>query len=91
MPRSRRTGDLDELPAAVVLEHAIGNQQRQFGAASAEVHVEPAVVVEIGEVAPHRDEDLVEAGLFRHVLKALATQVAIESIGRLRGIRGVRP
>ncbi len=55
-------GDLGEPPAGDVLEHPVGDQSAQVGVAGREVEVEEAVVVEVGEVAPHRAEDHVEAG-----------------------------
>ena len=39
-----------------------GTRVARLGLAGAQVHVEPAVVVEVGEVASHRREDHVEAG-----------------------------
>ena len=72
--------------AADVLEHPVGDQRGQARVAGAEVEVEPAVVVEVGEVAAHRGEDHVEAGFRGHVLECLAAEVAEQPVGR-RSVR----
>ena len=61
----------NRLPADV-LEHAVGDQRGQVRVAGAQVQVEPAVVVEVAEVAAHGGEDHVQAGFLGHVLEALA-------------------
>ena len=85
-------GDLGEPLAADVLEHAVGDQRAQVGVAGAQVEVEEAVVVEVAEVAPHRGEDQVQAGLLGLVLEALAVHVAEEPVrSRGRAAGPIRP
>ena len=51
------------------------------GLAGPQVEVEEAIVVEVGEIASHRGEDQVEAGVLGHVLESLALEVAEEPVG----------
>src|SRR5262249_44867497 len=78
LPRPGGGGDLGEALAADVLEHAVGDERFQVRVARAEVEVEVAVVVEVGEVGAHGGEDLVHAGLLADVLEALAAEVAVQ-------------
>jgi hypothetical protein len=54
---ARRRGDLAETQAVDILEHPVGDEGGQVRLARAEVHVEPAVVVEVAVVGPHGRED----------------------------------
>ncbi len=81
MARPRAGGDLGEALAADVFEHAVGDQSRKAGLARAQIHVEIAVVVEVGVVASHRGKDHVEAGFAGHVFETLSAPIVVELVG----------
>ena len=64
-----------------VLEHPVRHERAQVRIAGPEIEVEEAVVVEVGEVAAHRGEDQVEAGLLRLVLESCPFDVVPEAVG----------
>ena len=82
--------DVLELPSTEVVENPIWNHRPQVGVASAGVEVEPTVVVEITELAPHGEVDLVGAAdTRRDVLEGAVALVAEESrLFRLRRLAG---
>ena len=61
--------------ATDVLEHTVGDKDGQVRLASRQVHVEPAVIVKIGVVAPHGGEDHVQTCLLGDVLETVALQI----------------
>jgi len=79
-------GDVLEAAAAVVAEHAIGNEGGVIGVAGANIEIEPAVVIEIAEIAAHGVKDLVEADLFGDIGEGAVALVA-EEAGAVAGVR----
>src|SRR5207247_4410494 len=75
--RAGRGRNVGKTLAANIFEHAVGDQHVNAGVAGAQVEVEIAVVVEVGEVAAHGGEDPVHPRLCANVLEALAAQVAV--------------
>ena len=73
------------LPAGIA-EHSVGHQRSVIRVAGANVEVEPAVVVEVAEVAAHRVEDFVAVGLFGPIDEGAVALVAVEA-GRLALMR----
>ena len=49
---------------AFVAQHAVGQQRAQVGIAGADIAIEPAIVVYVSEIGPHRQDNIVEAGRF---------------------------
>ncbi len=57
----------------------LGTRVLDVGVARSQVEVEPAVVVEVAEVAPHRGEDQVQAGFLGLILELAAPWTLCQS------------
>src|ERR1700683_5001326 len=60
-------GNVGEVTAFDVVEHPVGDERGEVGVAGAEIHIQPAVVVDIAEIRAHRVYGPVEAGGRRYV------------------------
>ena len=80
MPEER--GDVGESLPPTFLNMRLGTSVAMLRLAGAQVEVEAAVVVEIGEVASHGRIHAVQAGCRGHVLEALAVPVAVQPVRR---------
>src|ERR1035441_7458579 len=80
---SARRRHILEVSALVVAEHALGQERLIKAAARAQVHIQPAVVVQIAKVGRHDGNHAVEPACLRHLAEG-AVVVVVEQ-------EGVRP
>ena len=79
-------GDVLEEASLRVSIHPVRNHREQVRVAGAEVEVEPAVVVEVSEVATHGVEQPIQLHRSRDVLERAVAAIAIEArVGALVG------
>ena len=76
MAEAARGSDILKGAPASIAEHAIGDHRAQGGRTRGHVEVEPAVIVQVNVVAPHRIEHLVEAAGLADIGKSAVASVA---------------
>ena len=76
---SRGGGDIDEPFAREVSEHTIRDQCAKVRVSCPKIKIEQAVVVKVGKVRAHGDEDPFESGFLGDVDKSLAALVQIQA------------
>src|SRR5690349_16455614 len=64
--------------AAVIAKHPVWNNRRKIRISGADVEIQKTVVVEVTEVGAHPKQNMVEAGLGRHVGERAIVIVVVE-------------
>src|SRR6266545_181671 len=74
-------GEVGEGAVAVVVKEAVGLEARELGVAGAEVEIEVAVVIQVGDSGSHGAHGIVEAGFTGDVGKGAVAVIAEEAAG----------
>src|SRR5208282_3957400 len=60
-------GDILEKFPFGIAKHPLGSQHGQVRRAGSEVKIQPAVIVEVAEIASHREKDVIQVHLLGHI------------------------
>ncbi len=77
LARAGRSRDVHKGFSLLVPQQHIGEQRGIRRISRAEIDIRITVVVHVAEVGPHGHEDLVQPGLFGHVLESPVSQVPV--------------
>ena len=78
MTESARSRYVIELLSFMVTKHSMGDDICQRCGPSAEIKVEPAIVIQVAEIRTHRQQQFVEVHFFGNVSKRPVAVISVE-------------